>query len=439
MHKDTLREFAVYVSLSVAGMLGVSCYILADTFFISKGLGTEGLAALNLAIPVYNFIHGTGLMLGAGGGTKFSVCRAHGNRQEADRVYTDALRLTFLLSLPFFLTGLVWPDELALLLGADKSVLAMTATYLKWLLLFSPAFILNEVLLCFVRNDGAPRLSMAAMLTGSFANILLDYVFIFPMEMGMFGAVFATGLSPLISMVMMSPHWLRRKNGFRLVRAGMNIRMAGQILSLGLPSLIAQTASGLVMICFNGIMLGLEGNVGVAAYGVIANIALVVLAVYSGMGQGIQPLISSAYGQADRGRIKLLMKYSVSSVLAISFAVYAFLFIFAEPIVSVFNSEGDPALALTAARGLRLYFISAAFMGYNTVLSAYFSSVEDPVPAQILSILRGLVLILPLAYLLSAFWQTDGTWLACPISEAAAAALGLWIYKKSTSRQMENA
>lgn len=89
MTTQTLRrDFGRYVSLSVLGMIAVSCYILADTFFVAQGLGTTGLAALNLAIPVYNVIHGTGLLLGMGGATKFSILKSQGAHRRADSVFT---------------------------------------------------------------------------------------------------------------------------------------------------------------------------------------------------------------------------------------------------------------------------------------------------------------------------------------------------------------
>lgn len=189
-----LKEFARYTSLNVLGMIGLSCYILADTFFVAKGLGTSGLAALNLAIPVYSFIHGSGLMFGIGGATKFSISRKSGL---SDLIFTNTLFFAGITALLFFLAGLFLSPQITALLGADSQVAAMTQTYLKMILLFAPAFILNDILVCFVRNDGNPRLSMLAMLGGSMANILLDYVFIFPLGMGIFGAVLATGWRPL--------------------------------------------------------------------------------------------------------------------------------------------------------------------------------------------------------------------------------------------------
>ena len=293
-NQSFFKEFARYTILSVLGTLGVSCYILADTFFVSKGLGTNGLAALNLAIPVYNFIHGTGLMLGMGGATRFSVCKSQ--KYKVNEIYTNTLYLGFLFSAFFSTFGLLFSKKLALILGADKTVLQMTDTYLRWLLLFAPGFIFNDILLCFVRNDESPQLSMIAMLTGSFSNILLDYIFIFLMKMGIFGAVFATGVSPIISMLMMLFHWIKKKNSFHFIKIGLKMEIVRQDISLGFPSFIAQISAGIVMIAFNGIILHSEGNIGVAAYGVIANISLVTAAVCTGIAQGVQPLISHFYG-----------------------------------------------------------------------------------------------------------------------------------------------
>lgn len=255
-----IRDFAHYTILSVLGTLGVSCYILADTFFISKGLGTNGLTALNLAIPVYNSIHGTGLMLDMGGATRFSVCKSQKRAEEVHQIYTNTLYLVLIFSAVFVLIGLFFSLQMAILLGADKSVLEITNTYLRWLLLFAPAFMLNDVLLCFVRNNSSPQLPMIAQLVGSFANILLDYIFIFPMGMGIFGAILATGLSPIISIVIMLSHWVKKKNTFHFVKTKIMKYIVKQDLSLGFPSLIAQISSGIAMLTFNAIILKLAGK-----------------------------------------------------------------------------------------------------------------------------------------------------------------------------------
>lgn len=427
------RDFARYTILSVLGTLGVSCYILADTFFVSKGLGTNGLAALNLAIPVYNFIHGTGLMLGMGGATKFSICRSQGKNDEVNRIYTNTVYLGILFSGFFFVLGLFFSNPLAIRLGADASVLGMTDTYLRWLLLFAPAFIFNDVLLCFVRNDESPQLSMIAMLIGSFSNIVLDYIFIFPMQLGIFGAIFATGLSPVISITMMLPHWLRKKNTFHLVKTKLDAHMVRQNLSLGFPSLIAQLSSGIVMIVFNAIILKLEGNTGVAAYGVTANISLVIVAVYTGIAQGVQPLISAFYGGGNNKQARTMLRYALITMLVISCVVYFVIFVFAQPITAIFNSENNRQLQRISVRGLKLYFTSVAFVGYNIILATFFTSIEKALPAHILSVLRGLILIVPLAFFMSSLWGMTGVWLTYPVTEFFTALLGFIIYRRYIS------
>ena len=422
MTTQTLRQdFGRYVSLSVLGMIAVSCYILADTFFVAQGLGTTGLAALNLAIPVYNVIHGTGLLLGMGGATKFSILKSQGAHRRADSVFTHTLGMAAAAAAVFALVGALGAPQLAALLGADGETAAMTGTYLRVLLLFAPAFLCNDVLVCFVRNDGAPQLAMAATLSGSLANVVMDWFFIFPYGMGIFGAVLATGFSPVIGVIVQSPHWLGRRRGFHLRQVRPRLRTAGQVLALGVPSLLDQLSGAVVMITFNTLILGLTGNTGVAAYGVVANLSLVVLSVYTGIAQGIQPLVSRAWGQGQRAALQRLLRYALGTALVFSAALYLVFFLGAGPIAGVFNSEQDPAMQAIACQGLRLYFLAAPFAGVNIILAVYFASVEQAVPAQAVSLLRGILVILPMAVALAAAFGMVGVWVAFPVSEALVA------------------
>lgn len=429
--KGTLREFARYTSLNVLGMIALSCYILADTFFVSLGLGADGLTALNLAIPVYSFIHGSGLMIGMGGGTRYSILKSQGNHQEADRVFTNVLYLAAVLAALFVAAGLLFAGDLVRLFGGTGAVFTMCRTYLRVILLFAPAFLMNNVLLCFIRNDGAPQLAMAAMIGGSLSNVVLDWVFIFPCGMGIFGAVFATGLAPIISMGILSPHFFRKKNQFRPVPCKPQLRRTARILSSGVPSLVTEVSSGIVIIAFNGLIMGLEGNTGVAAYGVIANLSLVVIAIYTGIAQGIQPILSHSYGTGDRAGLTIILRCAMMTQVVVSLLIYGIVAAFAPQIAAVFNSEGSASLQAIAEQGLRLYFIACPFAGCNVVLSMYFTSTERPLPAHIISLLRGFFLILPLAFLLAWLGQMAGIWLAFPLTEFLVAALAALLYLRT--------
>ncbi len=427
--KTLLRDFFQYVTFNICGMLGLSCYILADTFFISKGLGAAGLTALNLAIPIYSFVHGSGLMLGMGGATRYSIDKGQKKYQKADAAFSNTIYLLSAGAVVFMLAGIFFPGNLAVFLGADKAVFNMTKTYLQVILLFAPAFMANDAVICFIRNDGAPKLSMLAMLAGSFSNIILDYIFIFPLHMGIFGAVLATGLAPIISLAVLSKHCLAKQNQFHFLRIPPSLPQAGNILSLGLPSFITEMASGIVIIAFNAIILRLQGNIGVAAYGVIANLSLVVISIYTGIAQGTQPMLSRAYGHGDWESQKRILKYAVITVLAISCIVYAAFLLAANPMVSVFNSEQKIELQQIAVTGLKLYFTAIPFAGFNIILSAYFAAIEKPLPAQLISLSRGFAVILPMAFLMSALLEMTGVWLSFPLTEClvAFAAFALYI------------
>lgn len=429
--RGLLKQFFRCVSLSVLGMLGLSCYILADTCFVARRLGADGLAALNLAIPVYSLIHGCGLMLGMGGSTRCAILSGRRKAAGARRVFSHSLGLAALMAAVFVPAGLFFAEKLAVLLGAGAGTFSMARTYLKVLLLFSPAFLLNDVLLCFVRADGGPGLAMAAMLSGSFLNILLDYLFLFPLGLGIFGAVFATGLSPVLSVLLLSLHWRKKTDGLRPAASRPCGGTVLDILSLGFPSLVAELASGVVMMVFNRIILGLAGNPGVAAYGIIANLSLMAVAVFTGAAQGVQPLAGSAHGRKDTGASRRLLAWSLTALALLSGGIYAVLFCFAEQIVRWFNSEGLAALQNIAVPGLKTYFTALPFAGFNLILSAFFTSAERPRPARAVALLRGAVLIIPAAFLLSSLAGITGVWISFPAAEAASAlcAALLWLQR----------
>lgn len=428
-----LREFAKYVSLNVLGTLALSCYIFADTLFVSIGVGSDGLTALNLAIPIFNLIIGCGLMIGMGGATKFAIQKSQNDSEKANKTFTHCIYIYIVLSAVFVLAALLFSNQIVSLLGADEKVFDMTHTYLQVLMLFTPAFLLNYILQCFVRNDGAPHLAMAGMITGSLSNVFLDWLFIFPLNMGIFGAVFATGLAPIISLCIISTHFIRRKNSFHLVKCKPEIRKAGSILSTGVPSLISELSSGVVIMIFNFIILNLQGNVGVAAYSVVANLYLIILSIFNGIAQGIQPLVSKNYGLGNIKNISLITRYAYTSMFAAAIIIYIGMFIFADPVTSAFNSENDPLLQQMAVTGMNIYFLAAPFAGFNVITAVYFTSSERAKPAQIITMLRGFIVIIPTSFLLAYLGKLTGVWFSFPVSEfivAIVACILYFVYKK---------
>ncbi|WP_343209756.1 MATE family efflux transporter [Anaerolentibacter hominis] len=423
-------QFARYVSLNVLSMIGLSCYILADTLYISAGMGSNGLTALNLVLPVYSVVSGLGQMLGLGGATRYSIARAEGESGRADRIFTRTFAAALAIGLLFTAAGLLFAGPIAKALGAEGAIFPMASVYLRTLLFYSWAFMLNQVMICFVRNDKEPKLAMIAMVTASLSNIVLDYIFIFPLGMGMFGAAFATGISPLISMGILSIHIIRKRNGFHLVRCRIRLQQIGKISVLGLSALLAELSSGIVMLVFNFTVLRLSGNVGVAAYGVIANLALMVMAVFNGIAQGSQPLLSSALGKGDSQSIHKVRNYALLLSAGLGIVCYLGAVSCPEILTGIFNREGNPELTRLAVRGIYLYFLNFPFMGINMIMAAYFSAVARPKPSLMISLTRGFALVVPLLLLMPVLFGMTGVWLAVPLTEALTSMLCMVLIRK---------
>jgi Na+-driven multidrug efflux pump len=290
------------------------------------------------------------------------------------------------------------------------------------------------VLAAYTRNDGAPRLAMIAQLSGSLFNILFDYVLLYPLNMGMLGAVLATGFSPLVGILVLSTRIWRKESQFHLEQGKLTPSCFGQCMALGAPCLITELSSGVVILVFNFLLLGLGGTVAVAAYGVVANLSLVVIGTFSGIAQGVQPLVSQAYGRNEHQISRQVLHLALGTILVLSVVLYLGIFHWADRITAQFNSEGVADLHRLAVDGLRLYFTGTAFAGVNITLSMYFAAIERPKPAQIISICRGLVVIVPMTFLLAALCQINGVWLAFPAAEGVVMLLALIQYKIHASK-----
>lgn len=436
------RTIFKYVSLNIISMIGLSLYILADTFFIANGVGSSGIVALNIALPAYSFVNGVGMLLGMGAATRYSIAAAEGKTELGSRIFSQAAGIGVLAAAAFTLIGILFSRPLVELLGASGEIVPLAQTYLQTTLCFSGAFIFNDLFICFVRNDGKPHLSTAAMLTASMSNILLDYIFVFPLGMGIFGAAFATGLAPLLSLSVLSSHFIRRHNRFRLVRCRPRWSEIRPLLLAGVPSFITEFSSGTVLLIFNMIILGIAGNTGVGAYGIITNIALVFLALFNGVGQGIQPLASRCFGAGEHKKIRQLLLCGWAAALGFGILFYLSGLLFPGQMIAAFNRDGGEQLALLASQGIRIYFTAFLLMGLNIVSAALFACVAQPKQAALISVLRGFGAVIPLVLLLSSLFGLNGVWMTIPAAEALTLAVNivcLFAYFKKQRRRRPGA
>lgn len=399
-------------------MAGISCYILADTYFISKVAGAEGLSCINICLPLYYLIFSIGCMLSIGYATSFKIASAEGNEKYAAQHFADLIVWDILLSSPFAIIGLLAPEFLLGIFGGDASIIAIGRNYTKIFMAFAPLFMLNYAFGAFLRNDGDPTRAMVAVLLGSISNIILDYVLMFPLGLGLTGAAIATVCAPIVGISICLTHFFSAKNTIRFQLRRPDLGLLWRSCKLGVSAFVGELATAVTMTVMNLLILSQAGNIGLAAYGIIANLAMVYTATFNGIAEGAQPLISEAYGHRDINALNHLIKLGFTTVSILAIAFYLSCIIFDEQIIAVFNSVNDKTLANYARQGLHLYMLGFLFVGSNMFASIFFSSIDNPLPSAIISTSRGFVAIVSFSIALSYMFGMTGIWCSFPASEA---------------------
>ena len=427
------KQFFKYVSQNIFGLLGTSCYILADTYFIAQAAGTDGVTLLNLCLPIYNLIFAFGSMIGLGAATRYAILRAQGDAR-AQRYFSNAIFSVCILAVPFMLVGIFRPDGLLRLMGGDADIVALGMNYARIFLMFTPFFMCNYVVASFVRNDGDPSLAMVATLSGSLFNVVFDYIFIFPMGLGLPGAALATAISPILSIAVCSAHFIKKSNTITFVRKAPSVRLLAQSCQLGISGFVGELSSGVTTTVFNFLLLRLAGNVAVAAYGVVANFALVATAIFNGVAQGAQPLVSQCYGKNEMAGARKLLLLGCGTALGLAALLYGVVFGYTDVLTALFNSENSALMAEFAHSGMRIYFVGYFFAGCNIVAAGYLGAVNRPAGASITSLCRGMVAIVVCSLVLSALFGMNGVWAAFPVSEAITLSLTVFLLKRKAGR-----
>ena len=435
--KSLGRTFIDYVSQSVLGTLGYSCYILVDTYFISLSAGTAGITVLNLSIPLYDFLFAIGSMIGVGSSIRFALSKGM-QKEKEDIFFSNAFFFLLFVGIFCAIFGLSKPDLLLRLMGGRGEIMRIGIPYVRTFWIFSPFFLLNFLITAFVRIDGDPTLAMVATLTSSLFNCVFDYIFIFPMKFGLFGAALATGISPIVSISVCMIHFFRKKNHIRLHWRVPSPRLLLMSAQVGIPAFIAQFSGGVITTVCNLLLLKLSGNTCVAAYGIVTNLAIVASAIFDGIQNGMQPITSDLKGKGREKDAVSVFHMGLLLAFVVAVLIYIMTFLGADFFIGIFNNETNPTIAAELARiarpSLRLYFTGYFFASLNIIVAGYLASIGDGKAGGFLSIARGCVLVVVFAFLLAAIFKVAGVFASFPAAELATLVMIL-IYAAIKKRQ----
>lgn len=426
------KYFYRMVIPSIGSALVIALYFVVDGIFVGRGVGSNGLAAVNIAVPFITILTAVSMMITMGGATITSIRFGEGDKEGANNAFRASIKMVAVFAGFMTLLSFFFSEQIARILGASDILLNDTANYLKYYILFGIFFCGSMMLSAFVRNDGNPKLSFWGMLTGAVSNVFLDWLFIFPLQMGIIGAAVASGLGQVLACVVLLTHFFKKKGELHFGKSKQEIGLKREIIHRGLPEFVTQMSQPVTIFCYNLIIIKMFGEIGVSAFAVVSYLVIITLAIFIGVSQGIQPLISRSFGEGDYEKERFFFVKGIRVNLILSVAVNIIMLICGVFIISIFNS--DTQLIDIAYNSITIYGVSFIFASVNIIYTTYYLSTKQTRKAMIISILRSFVLNSIFIFLTPALFGVKGVWVGVIIAEVLVMVIAFMLAKQKSAK-----
>ena len=408
---------------TLLSMVFTSLLTVVDGIFVGQGVGSDALAAVNIVAPLFLVTTGIALMFGVGVSVVASIHLSQGNNKAADINVTQALVVAPMLMAILSVILYFGRIPFLRLMGCSDVLMPLALQYLIPLLP-GCVFILIETIGTFViRLDGSPRFASAVGIVSGILNIFLDWLFVFPMKMGIAGSSVATTVCCAIASAMVAWYMLRRSQSVRLYRLKLSrtslyltVRNIGYMSRSGFSSMLGELAMSMIMLTGNYVFIRWMGEDGVAAFSVACYLYPIVFMVNNSVAQSAQPIISFNYGAGKEDRVREAFRLSLRTAAICGLLATAVLTLGATPLISLFLQAGTKPYEIATA-GLPLFAVSSVFFALNIAIIGYYQSIELNGRATLYMLLRGLVFLVPAFILMPQLIFPQGMWLAVPVSE----------------------
>ena len=428
-----LKEQAIPASV---GILVMSVYSIIDTIFVGLFVGSKGIAAGTVVMPITFLIAGLGMAIGVGGGSIISRAFGRGDEVFAGKVFGNQVTLTFTLSVLLTVIGLFFLEPVILLFGGKGEVLDPAVTYFVIILpsvpLLAWAIMSNYV----IRAEGFPKLAMFTLFIPAVVNLILDPLLIIVFDMGIAGAAYATLISYIGAACYTALFFIRGKS--QLVFSPSCFKPVSNIIretaSLGSVTFVRQSTISLLAIVLNNSLFTYGGEQALAIYGIINRLMLFTNFPVLGITQGFIPLAGYNYGAQLFDRVKTLIKLSIGSATTVAFIVFSLIMVFTPYIVSVFTTDAE--LIEVSVPAVRMSFLAMPLIAVNFIGGAYYQAIGRTTPAMVLSLSKQGFFLIPLVLILPLYLGLTGIWLAFPAADVLAGILTV-VYAKSVGLKFD--
>ena len=409
------KKFLGYAIPSALAMFVSSLYTIIDGMFVGRGVGDMALAAVTIVMPLTIMLFGIATMFAVGGGSLVSKNFGAGNDEQGILVFRQVFKFLLLLSIGISLFFSIFAKEVVSALGATDNIKPLAAEYLRYYSIFCIPNLIGIALNSFIRNDERPKLAMISTMSGAIANIVLDYIFIFPLGMGIKGAAIATGLGQIVTVSIVLPHFILKRRKLSFGNVKLDMKIIKEFANIGLPSFFAEAAFSVIVFVQNIAVVNLIGEIGLSAYSVINYVTTNIYMVLLGLTFGAQPLISFNFGAKNSKNMLHVYKVTNIAAIIITFIFTLICFIFGREIIGIFTS--DLEVIEIAYNGLNLTNIGFFIVGMNLATTVYYQAIEVPKYSNFLCIFRS-VIFMPISILiLGKMIGVNGIWLSLLLSE----------------------
>ena len=434
LHGNIKQIYFKYLAAAFGSAMITSIYSIVDMAMVGQYQGPDGTAALAVVAPVWNIIYSLGLLMGIGGSVIFSIERGSNIRHTGNenQYFTVAVIGSVTLAVLAWAALILLETPLLTFFGANQTLLPLAHQYLRPVKWVFPLFLFNQMLAAFLRNDNDPALATAAVLSGGIFNVFGDWFFVFPCNMGLYGAGLATALGSVVSLCVMVTHFFKRTNTLRLVKTTSFFRKLFNISGIGFSSFFIDVAMGILTILFNRQIMRYLSSDALAIYGPIINVSTFVQCCAYSVGQAAQPIISTNYGSGKGNRIRETLRLALGTTVFFGIFWTALSLVCPNLYIRIFMNP-TPAILAMAPAIIRTYAVSFLLLPFNIFSTYYFQAILQPVDSFVVSVARGLVISGFLILFLPVLFRAESLWFAMPVTELLVAFYVVIRMKRATA------
>ena len=417
------------------GILVLSVYNLVDTIFVGRYVGSLGIAAVTVVLPINFLIAAVGMAIGIGGGSIISRALGSKNEEKAQRTFGNMIRITLIVAIIFVILGIAFSDDMLFAFGGKGDILPFARSYFMILVMGMPFLSWGMMANNVIRAEGKPKFAMLVMIIPALSNIILDALFIAVFGWGIEGAAWATTISYVLSAAYALGYFLSGKSELKIrsVFLSFDLGIIKETISLGSVTLARQGVISLLILILNHTLFYYGGESAIAIYGIISRLMMFTLFPVMGLVQGFVPIAGYNYGADLWHRVKTAVNSAIKYGVIMSFIIFVVIIAGAQFLVEVFSS--DSFLLHHTPDALRIAFLATPFIAVQLIGTAYFQAIGKAFPALILSLTKQGFFLIPLVLIMPLFFGLNGVWYSFPLADVASTIVTWYMLRKEIARK----